>query len=200
LQSLATILCCEEIGRFSVILITFWVIFALTPRLGFSQPIAFGVAGQTTLHPVEAVLRGLGEALFSPNLWSGLLVLGGVLLSNWRHGVLALLGAGIATVVAYYHRDLADPATINLGLYGFNGVLVAVAVFVCCGGMLRLAIFGAILATLLIPAIPNFGVSALSAPFVLATWLLVALGWVERNWFDLPSSRAASAAPETESA
>jgi len=46
----------------------------------------------------------------------------------------------------------------------------------------------------------DFGVSALSAPFVLATWLLVALGWVERNWFDLPSSRATSAAPETESA
>jgi urea transporter len=41
--------------------------------------------------------------------------------------------------VAYYYRDV-DPVSANLGLYGFNGVFTAVAVFAFCGGKLRLAI------------------------------------------------------------
>jgi urea transporter len=171
-------------------LITFWVLSALGPKLGVLQPIVFGPAEHTAFQPFKAVLSGLGSAIFCANIWSGLLYLGGVLLSNWRHGVLAFSGAVIGTVVSYHHRDVADPASINLGLYGFNGVLAAVSVFVFCGGKLTLAILGAILATMLMPAISDFGVNALSAPFVLATWLLLALGWVERNWFDLPPAPA----------
>jgi urea transporter len=171
-------------------LLTFWVLSALAPQLGVVQPIVFGPVEHTALQPFQAVLSGLGEAIFCANIWSGLLYLGGVLLSNWRHGLLAFAGAVIGTVVSYYHRAVVDPASINLGLYGFNGVLAAVSVFVFCGGKLRLAILGAILATLLTPALSDFGVNTLSAPFVLVTWLLLALSWVERHWFDLPPAPA----------
>src|SRR6516165_5606672 len=179
-------------------LITFWALAALAPKLGVLQPIVFGPAEHTALQPFKAVLSGLGEAIFCANIWSGLLFLVGVLLSDWRHGLLAFAGAVIGTVVSYYHRAVVDPASINLGLYGFNGVLTAVSVFVFCGGKLRLAILGAILATMLMPAIVDFGVIALSWPFVLTTWLMLGLGWVEDNWFDPPPAPAspASAAPE----
>jgi urea transporter len=179
-------------------LIVFWVLFAVAPKLAFLEPVVFGPAVYTAIEPVRAVLSSLGEAIFSPNIWSGLLFLTGVSLSNWRHGVLAFFGAVIGTVVSYYHREVVDSASINLGLYGFNGVLTAVSVFVFCGGKLRLAILGAILATMLMPAIVDFGVIALSWPFVLTTWLMLGLGWVEDNWFDPPPAPAspASAAPE----
>jgi urea transporter len=175
-------------------LIIFWILFALAPKLGVLLPIAFGPAEYTAIQPLRAVLSSLGEAIFAPNIWSGLLFLVGVLLSDWRHGLLAFFGAVIGTVVSYYHREVVDPAGINLGLYGFNGVLTAVSVFVFCGGKLRLAILGAILATMLTPAISHFGVQVLSAPFVLTTWLMLGLGWVEQNWFVLPTALS-SAAP-----
>jgi urea transporter len=176
-------------------LIIFWVLFALAPKLGVLQPIVFGPAEHTAIQPFRAVLSGLGEAIFSPNIWSGLLFLVGVLLSDWRHGLLAFFGAVIGTVVSYYHREVVDSAGINLGLYGFNGVLTAISVFVFCGGKLRLAILGAILATMLTPAILDFGVQALSAPFVLTTWLMLGLGWVENNWFVPPPAPTSPAAP-----
>ena len=118
--------------------------------------------------------------------------------SNWRHGLVALIGATIGTVVSYYYRDV-DAGSVNLGLYGFNGVLTAVAVFVVCGGQLRLAILGALVATILTPAIADIGLQTLSAPFVLTTWLMLALGWIGDNWFDVRSAPTAAAAPSSNS-
>jgi hypothetical protein len=64
-----------------------------------------------------------------------------------------------------------------------------VSVFVFCGGKLRLAILGALPATILM-RIADFGVQTLSAPFVFTTWLMLGLGWVEDNWFDVEPERA----------
>jgi urea transporter len=166
-------------------LIIFWILWAIEPHVSFLQPSDLHLAAYHTFHPVLAVLYSLGQAIFSATLWSGVLFLIGVLLSNWRHGVVALLGAVIGTFVAYYYSNVA-PESANLGLYGFNGVLAAVAVFVTCQGKLRLSILGALLATIFIPLIADFGVQTLSAPFVFTTWLMMLLGWVEDNWFREP--------------
>jgi urea transporter len=180
-------LCLVMLGSATLVvpfIIIFWALYAIEPHVALLQPIKLAAIGPTTFLPLEAVARGLGQALFAPTILSGLLYLAGISLSNWRHGVIALSGAIIGTVVSYYYRDV-DPAIIDTGLYGFNGVSTAVAVFIVCGGKLRLAILGALLATILIPAIADFGVPAVSAPFVLTTWLMLALGWIERKWFDV---------------
>ena len=144
------------------------------------------------------MLHSLGQALFSPTIWSGLLFLTGVLLSNWRHGVIALMGAVIGTLVSYYYRDV-DAGSANLGLYGFNGVLSAVSVFVICGGQLRLAILGALIATILTPAIADLGLpDALSAFRASPRWLMLALGWIGDHWFDEPPARVAAAEAATQ--
>ena len=178
-------------------LIIFWLLWAIEPHVDFLQPSELHLAAYHTFHPVTAVLFSLGQALFSATIWSGLLFLIGLLLSNWRHGVIAFLGAVIGTMVAFYYSHVS-PESVNLGLYGFNGVLTAVSVFVFCGGRLRLSILGALLATILMPVIASFGVQILSAPFVLTTWLMIGLGWIEDNWFDVPPP-APPAAPTSES-
>jgi len=165
-------------------LIVFWLLAAAAPHTEILQPVTFATGSAEQFRPWVAVLFSLGQALFSPTILSGLLFIVGVLLSNWRHAVIAVMGAVIGTVVSYYYRDV-DPVSVNLGLYGFNGVLAAVAAYVTCGAKLRLAVLGAILATILIPAVADFGVQSLSAPFVFTTWLLLFLGWVEINWFDV---------------
>jgi urea transporter len=106
-----------------------------------------------------------------------------VLLSNWRHGVLAICGAIIGTAVSYYYAGV-DPGTADSGFYGFNGVLTAVAVFVSCGGKLRLSLLGALIATMMIPVITGLGLQMVSAPYVFTTWLMLGLGWIENRWFD----------------
>ncbi len=180
-------------------LIIFWILWAIEPHVNFLEPSNIHLAAYHTFHPLIAVLFSLGQAIDSPTIWSGLLFLTGLSLSNWRHGVVGLLGAVIGTMVAYYYSH-ATPESANLGLYGFNGVLTAVSVFVFCGGSLRLSILGAILATIFIPLIAGFGVQTLAAPFVLTTWLMILLGWVEDNWFHEPLPvRPAGPEPEPDS-
>jgi urea transporter len=175
-------------------LIIFWGLWALEPHVGFLEPGGLGIVGDATFEPFAAVLRSLGESLFSPTVLSGVLFLCGILLSNWRHGVIALLGAVIGTTVSYYYRHVG-PSSADLGLYGFNGVLAAVSAYVFCGGKLRLAVLAALLATILTPVISALGVQALSAPFVLTTWLMLALGWVETHWFGDPTPSESANAP-----
>jgi urea transporter len=164
-------------------LIIFWLLYALVPDLNFLRPIEFPTNVKTIFHPVTAVLFSLGQAIFSPNIWSGLLFLSGLLLSNWRHGLIALFGAIIGTTVSYYYHNV-DPTSADLGLYGFNGVTTAVSVFVFCGGKLRLSLFGAVLATILMPSIAALDVPVVSSPFVFTTWLMLLLGWIEDHWFN----------------
>jgi len=178
-------------------LIVLWILWAIEPHVDFLEPSNIHLVAYHTFHPVVAVLFSLGQALFSATIWSGLLFLIGLLLSNWRHGLVGLFGAVIGTTVAYYYSHAA-PESANLGLYGFNGVLAAVSVFVFCGGGLRLSILGALLATIFTPLIADFGVQTLSAPFVFTTWLMLALGWIEDNWFGVPPS-AQPAGPTYES-
>ncbi|AOW93402.1 hypothetical protein BFN03_14150 [Rhodococcus sp. WMMA185] len=176
-------------------LIILWTLFALAPHLGVLEPVTFDSSQSTVFTPVIAVLSSLGEAVLSPNIWSGSLFLVGVLLSNWRHGVVALVGAIIGTAVSYYYRDV-DPTSVDLGLYGFNAVLAAVGVYVLCGNKLRLAILAALIATITMPAFNSLSVPAASAPFVSAVWLVLALGWIERKWLS-PAEGVESAAEIT---
>lgn len=167
-------------------LLTFWALLALEPSVAILRAAPPAAAVPTVAQPGTAVLSSLGEVVFSPNPWSGMLFLAGALLSNWRHGLIALVGGIVATAVAFYHGDVAHSSQFDAGLFGFNGVLTSVAVFVICGGRLRLAILGAVLATILTPLISSFGLVALSAPFVLTTWLVIVLGWIEESPLILP--------------
>lgn len=175
-------------------LIVFWILYGLAPQLSVLERKSFTALPTDTFHPIEAVLSSLGQTLFSPSIWSGLLFLAGMLASSWRHAVIAVVGATIGTVVSFYYRDV-DPSAVDTGLYGFNGVLAAVAVYTLCGSKLRLAILGALVATVMLPAISSAGVQAVSAPFVFTTWLILALGWIDRAWFAPDRAGAGSTHP-----
>ena len=176
-------------------LITMWILNALAPHWEFLHPVEFGPSTQTPVHFAKAIFTGLGEGIFCVNVWSGILYLIGVVLSHWRHAFLAFCGSAIGASVALFHH--AAGSDIDVGLYGFNGVLVAVSVFVFCGGSLRLSLFGAVLSTVLMTAMtPVLGANTLSAPFVLGTWIMMLLGWLELHWFNLPPEPAVPAEGE----
>jgi len=165
-------------------LIIFWVLWAIEPHVSFLEPAKLNLVPYHTFHPVIAVIFSLGQAIFSPSILSGLLFLLGVLLSNWRHAVVALIGAIIGTTVAFYYSHVS-PEGVNIGLYGFNSVLASIAVYVTCGGSIRLSLLGALLATIFIPVISSFGVQTLAAPFVLTVWVIILLGRIEDKWFQV---------------
>ena len=164
-------------------LVIFWVLWLLEPGVDFLQPLQTpAVVTSAVFEPAAALFLSLGQGVLSPTIVSGVLFLIGVLASSWRSAVIAVLGAAIGSAVAAFYSHV-DIVAVDQGLYGFNGVLAGVGTYIIIGGGMRLAILGALVATILIPVVSQFGVPSLSAPFVLTIWLLLALGWVDKQWF-----------------
>ncbi len=155
-------------------IVTFWAVWALADGFNLSA-IDFGDFGEDPVRWGKALLSTLGAALFAPTPLSGAIFLGGIAVSNWRHAVVALLGALIADALAA-HVGAAGQA-INLGFVGFNGVLAALAAYVLIAPDLRFVALAAVLATWLFSFVNRSGyVPVLASGFVLAIWLILLLG------------------------
>jgi urea transporter len=123
------------------------------------------------------LLKGVAQVFLSANVVSGLLFLVGIGLSNWRHAVVALLGSLVGTLLGVYHNNPAT--TISIGIYGYNASLAAMAVYLWRKSLL-LPTLAAAISIPLTELFPSWlGIPALTAPFVMASWIVIAIGQLE---------------------
>jgi urea transporter len=122
---------------------------------------------------IEAVLDGPAEVIFGANVATGLLFLAGIAVSNWRHAALGLSASVLGTLIAFYHHD--PEAQVSIGIYGYNALLTAIAVY-----LWKKSLVGPTLAAIVSVPLTEFfphslGIPALTAPFVAASWVVIAL-------------------------
>jgi urea transporter len=132
---------------------------------------------------VDIILRGIGQVMFQDNPVSGLFFFlaigwGSYAASVPQVAIGGLLGIVVATIMAWWLR--VDRATLGAGLYGFNAYLVGIALptFLTVSPLLWVYIvLGAMVSVVATLAATNlmktWSVSALTAPFILVTWLLL---------------------------
>lgn len=123
--------------------------------------------------PVMAVLQGLGQVIFLASPLPALLVFAALAWASRRDCASALAGALCGTLVAT-QLPVSGP-DLQLGLYGFNGALAAIALAQRFGHQPLLIMAGAVLATVLQPLLSFAGVPAFTAPFMLSCWLICLL-------------------------
>lgn len=136
---------------------------------------------------VDVCFRGAGQVILQNNPLSGAVFILGIFWSQVSRpqappvGWGALVGLVASTLTALaIERKYLNRQEVYAGLYGFNGLLIGVglATFLRWNGLLVVYIvFGAMISVLLMAALTNilktFGMSALTAPFVLITWLCI---------------------------
>lgn len=115
-----------------------------------------------------AELKGLGQIMLLDDPLAGALIAAGLLIANRRAATWALLGSGIGLALALL---VNESSTALLGLNGYNPALAALA-FSQQRRQPWLPLFGIALAILLTPGFSALGLSALTAPFILACWLV----------------------------
>ena len=140
-------------------------------------------AASGPLRFIDINLRGVGQVMFQDHPGTGALFLAAIAWGSVAGGVPAVLGAGVlavvvATLTAQWLR--VDDAELRAGLFGYNGVLVglALATFIAPSPWLWLYVaLGAAVSVVATLATANatrpYGVAALTAPFVLVTWILL---------------------------
>lgn len=131
----------------------------------------------------DLCLRGIAQVMLQNNPLTGALFLAAIVWASVaadasRLAVATILAVAVATLTAQWLR--VDTNELESGLYGYNAALVglALATFLEPGALLWFyVVFGAIvsvIATLAaFRALKPFGLPALTAPFVLVTWLML---------------------------
>lgn len=168
-----------------------WCFFLATARLGRLEPTGLlpaanlpkaaaveGVVNASTV--VYGLFNGVAQVFFQENIVTGLLFLLGLFLSSRIAGVAALAGSFTGLLVAWGMG--AAETSIHAGLFGFNSVLVSIAlggVFFAPGRPTAVYTFLAVIVTPVVAAAVSaamqpFGLPGLTLPFVLVTWLFLA--------------------------
>ena len=154
---------------------------------------------------VDINLRGVGQVMFQDNPLTGAIFLAAIAWGSFAAGVPQTFFAGLLGVVvaSFTGRCLrVAPDVLNAGLCGYNGVLVgiALATFLSPGPLLwAYVMLGAAVSVIVTLAIGNAvrssGLTALTFPFVLTTWilLLASYGFAGLKGAALPSGAVVSA-------
>jgi urea transporter len=143
------------------------------------RELATSAGGLTVANLANGFFRGVGEVMFQDNLLTGVIFLVAILVNSRISAAFAALGSAVALLTALVLGG--DGVAIYHGLYGFNAVLCAIAL----GGLFfvltwKSALYALLAAMFSVPAFAAIGVllspigmPALTAPFVLTTWLFL---------------------------
>lgn len=153
---------------------------AATPSLHGWDKIA---SENAIIHFLDVCLRGAGQVMFQNNPLTGLFFFIGIF---WGAYVAGMPAVAIGSVVGTIFGTLTAYATnaprenINMGLHGYNGILVGCALptfFAPTPLLWGYIIVGSIFSTILMRAISGvlrtWKVSAMTGPFVITTWFLM---------------------------
>lgn len=127
---------------------------------------------------LDTLLRGCGQVMFQNNPLTGLLILVGIFVNSALFGLAGVIGLIVSTLTALILG--ADRTMIRAGLFGYNGILtgIGLAFFVQWNATLIVyIIIASVLSTIVMMALSNLMVGrdmpALTAPFVVTTWLFL---------------------------
>lgn len=135
----------------------------------FAEPSApTALIEMNTLNLLAAGLRGLGQVMFLEHPLAGALIGIGLLIADRRAFCWALFASAIGLASSLLHHETGAAL---LGLGSYNAVLAALA-FSAQRQQPWLPLLGIVLALLVTPLFAALGLAMLTAPFILAGWLI----------------------------
>ena len=147
-------------------IVSTWATWAIGKSLELNpSQMTTSLLPNVTADPFGA-LHGLGQVLFQESAVVGGLFVAGLFLSSRKAAVAGLLGAGLGGAVAA--ATGFSSTSIASGLLGYNAALCAIA-------LKDRPAYAALASVVTLPLCAGFGymgAPALTAPFVIATWLV----------------------------
>jgi len=154
-------------------IVTFWLLWPAAGSLGLATK-TFPPFPDDVVQLLKSLLSALGSTLFAGAALPGALFLAGLLVAAWRHAVVALVGALLASLLAMFAG--IDGVAINTGFVSFNAVLAALAAYSLLKRDLRLVVAASLLSSVIFGTFSrHWPAPALASGFVLSIWFLMLL-------------------------
>jgi len=175
-------------------ILCFWAIWPITSSLGLEK-VPLGAWSAAHASYIPSLFASVGSTLFATKIVVGALFLVGVIVSNWRHAIMALMGALVAVAIAIHVH--VPGGAISTGYVGFNAVLAALVACVVIAEDIRIALLCSLVATWIFAFMnASWPAPALASGFVLSIWLVIFLAWLNKYYW----AHKASAAEEVATA
>ncbi|MCR4321317.1 MAG: urea transporter [Candidatus Brocadiaceae bacterium] len=158
--------------------ISTWIVMAIILILNIMPLQTAQLPNASNLEIVPALSRGIGQVMFQENIITGIILFVGILVSSRISVLYALLGTVLGVIVAF--ACSFSLSMINVGLFGFNGVLCGIALSGKKWHHVILAIASIVVSVFIMFGMRRLGIITLTAPFVISTWLILLLSNTRR--------------------
>ncbi len=157
-------------------IITIWMIALLIDFFGISMVSQEGVVAPISASHIDllcGVFRGVGQVMLQGSWLSGVVFCCALLCSSYKTVIWVVLGSLTGLLAATMFGFSSEKAV--LGLYSFNGCLVAIALVDRYPKRYWLIFFSLLFTVVLTRGFEEVGIPAFTAPFVITTWLSISL-------------------------
>lgn len=150
-----------------------WVLIILLLFVFHSKLITGVESPSERLSILAATTNGFGQVMFQKNMVTGLFFLLAILINSRLFALYSLYASLLGLLLGWL---LSVPLTaLNAGLMGYNGILCAIALAGTKRDNFKWVSLAVILSVLLNIGFNKMGMIALTAPFVLSTWIMLAV-------------------------
>ena len=150
--------------------ITTWVFIFLIKILNITPAAISGVLNFTNIDIFSGISLGFSQVMFQACIITGILFFIAILINSRIAAIYALVGStiGLLTGLLFFPSSIN---LINLGIFGFNGVLCGIAFSDKKWIYSIFAIISIILSVGIVYGFITLNLIALTAPFVFASWI-----------------------------
>ncbi len=147
--------------------ITTWALFIFARFV----PVVNFALGELSdkVHFSAAITQGLGQVMFQGNVITGILIFVAILVNSRVAALYALYGSILGALTAMIFHF--SPVAMGAGLYGYNAVLCGIALGAKQVKAFVVTSIAIVLSVLITYGFQKSGAVALTAPFVLSTWV-----------------------------
>lgn len=150
-----------------------WILLFLMKILGVAIQQMSQLIQSNSLDILSALSMGLGQVMFQANIITGIIFFIAILINSRISAVYALIGTSVGMLIALLFSFPLN--LIDIGIFGFNSVLCGIAFAEKKLKSIIYAIISIVLSVFMIYGMLNFGIIALTAPFVFSTWIVLLL-------------------------
>ena len=152
-------------------IITTWLILLIAEVSGMTD--ASFIPASTVGSDFQVAMRGVSQVMFQDYWLTGVIFVIGIFLQSPNAAVWVVIGSalGMLTARTFHFSD----ELILMGIYGFNATLAAIVFAEHYRKSAVKALSGIVLATVLTSIFAWAALPMLTAPFVLASWVIIGL-------------------------
>jgi urea transporter len=150
--------------------LTAWIFIFLIKWLNLATPTTAKIVEFTQINILSGISLGFSQVMLQTSIVTGILFFIAILINSRISAIYALIGSVVGFLTGWLFFPLLLNLT-NIGILGFNGVLCGIAFADRKWNSLLFALIAIFLSVGITYGFITFGLIALTAPFVFATWI-----------------------------